>query len=154
MPAAARTTLVQGATGPTGPAGPAGATGPRGATGPTGPRGVTGPAGANGATVPAGPQSDTVVGVSMPLATYPLVTGTTGIAATLNCPDGTVAISANHLNLPSSWTIHDNYNPDTPPGERWIFNASGLPFGGTGFDYLVELRPVCLPATATAINPI
>lgn len=70
LPAAARTVVVQGATGP---AGPTGATGPRGATGATGPRGATGATGATGAGVagPPGPPGP-------PGATGPSVTGPTG----------------------------------------------------------------------------
>lgn len=79
VPAAARTTVVQGATGPSGPTGPIGPAGPRGATGPTGATGAFGPRGATGATgTPGqvGPTGPTGVGVTGPSGAdaNPLVT--------------------------------------------------------------------------------
>lgn len=130
---AARTVSVQGGTGPTGP------TGPRGATGEVGPRGATGPT---------GPQTNVLLGLAMPTSSYSFVTGATAVHVTLGCPDGTIAVGSHYMDIPRYWTIQNNYNPDFPPGPRWVFTASG-----DALDYQhhpIEFAPVCLPAVMVA----
>lgn len=130
----ARTISVQGGTGPTGP---------------TGPQGVTGEPGPRGATGPTGPQTDVLIGLAMPQSTYYLVTGESGIHVTLGCPSGTVAVGAHYIDVPRLWTIQNNYNPDVPPGPRWIFTASGVSLEYQHFP--IEFAPVCLPAAVVVL---
>lgn len=137
--ASARTTVVQGVTGATGATGP---TGPRGATGATGATGASGPAGSAGATG--------ATGTSVPAITYvttgPLLTNVAEFGTTLQCPEGSVAVSAWHSRLPPGWGCVRSLPFHDAAHRIWEVTFVG-PAEVTVIPWPLQIGVMCVPGT-------